>query len=72
MICPLGPVGHPCLGLGKDQECTVFTIEAILHRTCMGKCNYKNIHAPAVGIYAIKGAKKKKNPLKASKAKDKE
>jgi len=38
----------------------------------MGKCNYKNIHAPAVGIYAIKGAKKKKNPLKASKAKDKE
>jgi hypothetical protein len=68
MICMLGPVGPPCLGLDEGQSCTVFTVEGIMRRTFLGSCVYKNSRSPAIGIYAVKSAKKR-NPIKTSKDK---
>lgn len=68
MVCMLAPVGHLCPGADKGHECTVFMVEGIKRRMELGSCVFKNSRSPAVGIYAVKGAKKK-NPIKASKDK---
>jgi len=66
MHCPLGLVGTPCLGLDKRDNCKVFMIEGVLRRSSTGTCNFKNLRAPTIGIYAKRG-NKKINPIKASK-----
>lgn len=68
MVCMLGPVGHPCPGLDKGQSCTVYMVEGIMRKMELGSCVYKNDRSPAIGIYAVKSAKKR-NPIKTSKDK---
>lgn len=66
MICKLGKA-LGCEGLRKDGHCGVFFKEGVALRMDQGICEFKNIRAPRVGIYAPK-AGKMRNPLKAAKA----
>ena len=69
MICLLGSVGSRCEGLDVADNCMVMTPQATLtNMSIKGKCEYKDIRAPKVGIYLPKGTRIK-NSIKASKGK---
>ncbi len=58
----------PCPVVGNDGVCTVFHPEGVLAReTRWGKCDFRNMRTP--NPLAPKVLVKKKNPIKASKAK---
>lgn len=66
MICKLG-VTLGCEGLRKDGHCGVFFKEGVAIRINRGVCEFKNIRASKVGIYAPRRGRML-NPLKAAKA----
>ena len=68
MFCPLASVGAAvCPGADQGLNCTVYGVDAVFARfKTLGSCSFKNLRAPAVGIYAPKRGIRI-NPIKASK-----
>lgn len=65
MVCKLG-LALGCEGLKTNGDCGIYHPEGVAHHMDQGICTFRDIRAPKIGIYELKGVKGR-NPLKQAK-----